>query len=129
VTTRAAALSAAQVARTLIASIPSVTKLVTLTEDNDPNDLIGRPTGYTAAVVVFDKRVTCSDGLGADCGATVEQWPSAAAAKARSEYIQTVQQAAPMLGTEYHYLTGRVLVRVAGHLKPSQAKAYAAAVA
>jgi len=34
----------------------------------------------------------------------------------------------PMFGSEYHSLDGRVLVRVAGHFKPSQAKAYAKAV-
>jgi hypothetical protein len=56
-------------------------------------------------------------------------WPDAASAKARSDYIQGVLKAAPMLGTEYHYLAGPVLVRLSGKLKPSVATTFATAVA
>ncbi len=110
-------------AKALKAGIPSITKLVTITEDNDPNNLIGRPNGYTAAVVVYDKRVKCTE-LGVDCGASVEQWRTADDAKQRARYIAKVQKGAPVLGSEYHYLLGRVLVRVTGELKPSEANDY-----
>jgi hypothetical protein len=100
---------------------------VTITEDNDPNALIGRPNGYVAAVVLKDHRTPC-DELGVECGATVEEWPNAAAAEARSSYIQSIQKEAPVLGREYHYLDGAVLVRVWGDLKPSEAAEYETAV-
>jgi hypothetical protein len=38
----------------LQAVVPSVRKVVTITEDNDPNCLIGRPNGYTDAAVIYD---------------------------------------------------------------------------
>lgn len=33
--------------------VASVVKVVTITEDNDPNNKIGRPGGYTSAAVIF----------------------------------------------------------------------------
>ncbi len=100
---------------------------VTITEDNDPNDLIGRPNGYVEAVVLKDHRTPCEE-LGVECGATVEEWPNAAAAEERSSYIQSIQKESPALGSEYHYLDGAVLVRVWGDLKPSEAAEYEMAV-
>lgn len=113
----------------LKAQIPSITKLVTITEENDPNDKIGRPNGYTAAVVLFDSRTKCTDGLGSSCGATIEQWPTPADAKARMDYIQGILKDSPMLGSEYDYLRGGLLLRVDGALKPSAAAAYKTAFA
>ena len=101
---------------------------VEITEDNDPNDLIGRPNGYVAAVVLKDPRAECADGIGIECGATVEEWPDADAAEARADYISTLQADSPFLGSEYHYLVGPVLVRVTGELKPSEAEEYESAV-
>lgn len=38
---------------------------VPINEDNDPNDLLGQPNGYVAAIVIKDARVAdCGDGLG-----------------------------------------------------------------
>ena len=105
---------------------PSTTKVVVITEDNDPNDLIGRPNGYTSAAIIYDSGAECVE-LGASCGGTVEVWGSAADAKARSEYIQGVLKDAPMFGTEYHTLNGDALLRIAGQVKPSVAEAYATA--
>lgn len=119
--------TAASVAETIAASVD--VRTVTITEDNDPNDLIGRPNGYVAAVVLKDGRVAdCGSDLGVDCGATLEEWPDAAAAKKRSDYIQDILAGSSMLGSEYHYFVGAVLVRVTGELKPSQAAEYEAAV-
>ncbi|WP_207021434.1 hypothetical protein [Phycicoccus sp. DTK01] len=107
---------------------PSTTKIVEVTEDNDPNDLIGRPNGYDSAAVIYDSNATCTD-LGVECGATVEVWPDEAAAKSRSDYIQSILEASPVLGSEFHTLAGPVLLRVDGkQLKPSLAEKYAAAL-
>jgi hypothetical protein len=99
---------------------------VTITEDNDPNDLIGRPTGYIDAAVLYDSNLTC-DELGVGCGATLEIWPDAMAAQARSDYIQGILTESPVLGTEYNYLSGHALLRVTGDIKPSLAAEYEAA--
>ena len=106
--------------------IASVVKVVTITEDNDPNDKIGRPGGYISAAVIYEKSVKCTD-LGAGCGATIEVWASEAKAKARAAFIQKSLKDIPMLGTEYDYIRGGALLRVVGDVKPSLAKKYNAA--
>ena len=111
-------------------AVPEVTQLIALTELNDDNNLIGRPNGYSAAVVLVDSR---SKGVcdlarpGMDCGATVEQWPDDAAAQRRLDYIQGIRNAAPALGSEWTTRNGNLLLRVSGELPPSAAKAYEAA--
>jgi len=118
--------TATEMANRIKAKVKSVTKVVTITEDNDPNDLIGRPGGYTDGAIIYDSGVKCTE-LGNGCGGTIEIWPTTAEAKARSEYLRKVLKAAPMLGTEYHTLNGTALLRVTGKIKPSVAKIYAAA--
>ena len=117
---------ASDVADQLSQAVESATEVVAITEDNDPNDLIGRPTGYVSAAVIYDEGAEC-DELGSDCGATVEVWRSAEEAQDRSDYIQGILEASPILGTEYNYLDGAVLLRVSGELKPSVASEYEAA--
>lgn len=126
-TTTEAAPDATAVATRLKAAVKSVTKVVTITEDNDPNDKIGRPGGYVSAATLYDKGVSC-DEIGADCGATVEVWADEASATQRSKFIlETLKNADGVLGEEYHYQNGPVLLRVTGELKPSVAKQYQAA--
>lgn len=107
-------------------AVESITETTEITEDNDPNDMIGRPNGYDAAVVIYDERAECAD-LGVDCGATVEEFASEGDAQQRSDYIQGLLDAAPLLGAEYHYLNGGLLLRVSGELPPSAADEYEAA--
>ena len=112
----------------LKAGLASVTKIVTITEDNDPNDDIGRPGGYTSAAVIYDKNVKCEGkDVVVGCGAKIEVFESAAAAKARAAYIQGLMKSMPILGKEYDYLRGVALLRIAGEVKPSLAKQYNAA--
>ena len=40
------------------------------------------------------------------------------------DYIQRILKDSPMLGSEYDYLRGSLLLRVDGALKPSAAAAY-----
>lgn len=118
--------TATEVAEAIKAEITEISKVVTITEDNDPNDKIGRPGGYVDGAVLFDSRAEPLDeDPGVDQGAFLEVWPDGAAASDRSEYIQTVlEEAGGVLGTEYHYLQDRFLLRVSGVIKPSQAEAY-----
>lgn len=48
------------VAQQLQAAIPDIGAIVKITEDNDQNNLIGRPGQYDAAVFMQDKRLGCS---------------------------------------------------------------------
>lgn len=125
--TTAPADDATAIAKKIKGQVASVVKVVTITENNDPNNKIGRPGGYTSAAVIYEKSVKCSGGLGADCGATIEVWSSAADAKARAAYIQKAMKDMPILGNEYDYIRDGSLLRVAGDVKPSLAKRYNAA--
>ncbi|MEU7170227.1 hypothetical protein ABZ949_01895 [Micromonospora tulbaghiae] len=109
-----------------------MTGAATQTEDNDPNNLLGRPNGYTqrasADLPGGDKG---GEKFTVDRGLVIEVWPTAADADRRAAYIQTALKGAPILGTEYHYRAGggAVLVRVSGKVKPSLAKKVDAALA
>jgi len=103
---------------------PKTYKIVTITEKNDPNNSIGRPGKYTDAAALFDKRVRCESKLDITCGAKIEIYEDADAAKARAAYLDGIMKAAPILGSEWHELAGPVLLRVSGKLRPSWAKAY-----
>ena len=119
--------NATVVAHVLEKAVSHIAKVVKITENNDPNDIIGRPTGYVSAAIVYDSRTSCSDGLGADCGASIEQWATKSDAKSRSAYIEKLLKASPILGSEYDVVRDGFLMRVAGKLKPSQEEAYAKA--
>jgi serine/threonine-protein kinase len=119
-------------AESIRAAIPNVTALIALTEQNDANNLIGRPNGYIAATVMVDSRISrtplcTSTDAGVDCGATVEQWPDEGAAQKRAEYIQTVRGSVPIVGQEWTTVQGTLILRVTGDLTPSDAEAYKAA--
>jgi hypothetical protein len=122
---RPALSDATDIARAIEAKVSSVTKVITLTEDNDSNNLIGRPNGYMSAAVLTDKAGDRSDtDPGVAYGATVEVFATQAGAKSRSKYMQGILKDAPVLGTEYDFVSGRVLLRVSGELKPSAAQGY-----
>jgi predicted ABC-type transport system involved in lysophospholipase L1 biosynthesis ATPase subunit len=108
-----------------LAALDSVSKVVEITEDNDPNNLIGRPDGYDAAWVFHVQGLDqCQDGTRVECGMTLEQWGSEDEAQARADYIATIAESAPMLANEYDYVDGPMLLRVTGEIKPSDAKRY-----
>lgn len=120
--------TATEVAQAVTEAVGSATEVTEVTEDNDPNDLIGRPNGYTAAAVITDENGEPSEDLSIDTGATVEQWGSESDAQDRSDYIQEIQkEGGGLLGSEWNYLHGEFLLRVSGELKPSTADEYEAA--
>jgi hypothetical protein len=105
-----------------------IKSLWTYTEDTDPNNLIGRPGGYTSATFAYDNRVPdCKAKPESMCGAQVEQFANEADAKRRLDYIAGIYKAAPILGTEYLTVEGSTLLRVTGELKPTVNRAYVAA--
>lgn len=79
----AAALDAAAVAKALQAAGVPVEAVRTITAENDPNHLLGRPNGYTSKVEITDKRVAAADRDatgGAENGAGIEVYADAAGA-------------------------------------------------
>src|SRR5690349_3873282 len=111
-----------------IAKALSLGKVHVWTEETDPNKLLGRPGSYTSAATVIDPRASCDDPKepSTACGARIEVFAAAAQAKKRSAYIQGILEGGGALGTEYHTLSGGVLLRVTGELTPKQAAVYAA---
>lgn len=118
--------TAAALAAELQAAVPTVTSVSAITEENDSNDMIGRPNGYVGGEFLVDSRATeCIDG-GVDCGAVIEDWASAADARTRSDYIQGILKDSPALGSQYNYLRDGLLLRVSGELPPSASAEYEA---
>jgi hypothetical protein len=107
-----------------------VTNIVAQDENTDPNNLLGRPGGYLSRAS-FDVPGGDKDAEqhSVERGGVVEVFLDAAAAQARSKYIQDTLKSMQMLGTEYNYMNGPVLVRIAGKVKPSMAKPFGAALA
>ncbi|MFC1439070.1 hypothetical protein ABUW04_12430 [Streptacidiphilus sp. N1-10] len=116
----------------LTAKVPTAKLTGVITENNDGNNLIGRPHQYTSKVTFKDSRISAGDTVGfkagdLEFGGAVEVFGTPADATARAKYIQAVTASIPALA-EYDYVHGTVLVRVSHFLKPSQAKGYEQAV-
>ncbi|MET8028568.1 hypothetical protein [Streptomyces avermitilis] len=115
------------------ASVTTAKLSGTVTAENDPNDLLGRPSQYTSKITFSDSRISADDVIGTDKGdiergGAIESFATAGDAKTRAEYIQTVTKSMPTL-TEYDYVQGTTLVRVSHYLTPKQAGEYKAAAA
>lgn len=121
------AADATSIATALKAKVATITKVITVTEALDSNQLLGRPNQYTSAAWIADSGATPGE-TGVDGGAVVEVFANVEDAKARSEYIlRVLKEGGPVLGTEWHHLKGTALLRVSGQLSPSVNKQYAAA--
>jgi len=118
-----ASASASKAATAMKKGLPTVRRVVALTKRTDVNHLLGRANGYTSAAVLYDRRTTCSDGPGVDCGATIEKFTTTAKAKARARHVQTLLKRYH-LGTEHDFVHGHFLLRVSGDLTRSQAAKY-----
>ncbi|MEV5786958.1 hypothetical protein AB0L42_39115 [Streptomyces sp. NPDC052287] len=103
----------------------------TVTAENDPNKLLGRPNQYTSKITFTDSQVSADDVTGTDRGdvsrgGAIEAFGTPADATARAKYIQAVTKGMPAL-SEYDYVHGTVVVRVSHFLTPKQAAAYESA--
>ncbi|MEU2778731.1 hypothetical protein ABZ646_39160, partial [Streptomyces sp. NPDC007162] len=96
----------AQTAFAKLSATVSTSKLSgTVTADNDPNHLLGRPNQYTSKITFDDTRISADDVSGTDKGdvergGAIEVFGSPADVQARAKYIQSVTKSMPML-TEY----------------------------
>ena len=124
--------TAADVYQKFVTAGLPVSGLIVYTAATDPNNLLGRPNGYTSKCAWVDSRVPTTDTNGltpgdVSLGGSVEVFPTPAGATARAAYLVSLYKAAPILGTEYDYLAGPVLIRVSQDLTPAQAATYDAA--
>lgn len=127
----AEALDAKAVVDALKAAGLPLTAIAEQDENTDPNDKLGRPGGYTSrASADVPGGAKNGDKYGIDRGLVVEVFATVEDADARSKYIQDTLKQMQVLGTEYHYRAAdkRILVRLTGKVKPSQAKKFEAAV-
>ena len=116
----------------IAAKVPTAKLVKVYTEDDDPNKLLGRPSGYTSKIAFSDSRIPKKDVEFADKdalerGGSIEVFPDADGAEARAKYIQEILKSTA-LGTEYDYVKGPILLRVTGDLSPRKAKEYLAAL-
>ncbi|MER6253733.1 hypothetical protein ABT224_20490 [Streptomyces sp. NPDC001584] len=115
------------------AAVPSAGLGGTVTAENDPNHLLGRPHQYTSKITFTDSRISAADAEShkpgdLELGGSIEVFPTAADAKARHDYIQAATSSIPAL-SEYGYLHGNTLIRVGRLLTPAQAADYEKAAA
>ena len=124
----AAAVDASAVLKRLTDAGLPMTSVVVQDENTDPNHLLGRPNGYTARVS-FDVPGgdPDADKYTLSRGGVIEIFPSEDAARRRSTYLQELAKNEPILGTEYNYIRGPVLLRLIGDVKPSLAAQFEAA--
>lgn len=126
-------LTADQVAQALKAHGIPLRVVKVYTAADDPNHQLGRPGGYSSKIAFSDSRAPANPpGAASDAmarGGSVEVFPDHDGAVKRAQYIQTVTRAAPIVGLEYDYVAGGVLVRVSGNLTPDIATGYASALA
>ena len=128
----AEAMDAKAVLEALVDAKLPLTSIVAQNEDTDPNGKLGRPGGYTSrASADLPEGDKDADKYDIDRGIVVEVFSTPEDAAGRATYIQDALKSLQFVTPEYHYQPAdkRVLVRVTGHVKPSKAKSYGAAVA
>jgi hypothetical protein len=107
---------------------------ISYSASTDPNHLLGRPNGYTSKAAFTDSRINPSEVTGdttpgaVGFGGSVEVFPDASSAQDRGRYLETINKASPIFGSEYDYAAGPVLLRVSGILTPDQAAPYQSAL-
>jgi hypothetical protein len=115
-------------AQSIMRAVPKVAGLVEVTERNDPEQLLGQPSGYLAATVLVDARMRCPLGdLGVQCGAVVEQWPGTGTARRRYNQVMGSRYDALDGGSERLTMRGDLLLIVSDKLSPTAAQNYRAA--
>lgn len=113
------------IAEALVDGVDTAYDLQKVTVKNDPNDLLKRPGGYTSAAYIYDENSEAIDqGLDVDLGAKIESFKTERDARSRYNYLKQLFSDSPILGGEYTYIEGPVLLRVAQDVPPKVARKY-----
>jgi endonuclease YncB( thermonuclease family) len=126
--------TAEQVTRQLTEHVRTATLVTVFDADSDPNKLLGRPNGYLSKTVFADSRIESRSLIGGaaegmEQGGSVEVFADGEGATARRNYLQDIGKRLPLVGGEYDFQNGAILVRVSRQLTPEQAAEYETALA
>lgn len=104
-------------------------EVATYTAETDPNELLGRPNGYTHKSNWLDTRIEreTKEDVAVSDGGGIEIYPDNVGAQTRMDKLQAIGASMSQL-IEYNYVHGNVLLRVAKRLTPDQAVEYDKAV-
>lgn len=100
-----------------------ISKIIVYNEENDVNNLLGRPGSYTSKVNFADRRVGQSDIDENPVGGSFEIFDNEKDATKRHEYIESLESG-PFPPNQYLYQYINVLMRIDNALTPKQAKQY-----
>lgn len=115
---------AESVVKSLAESIGDAQPATVYTAATDPNNLLGRPGGYTSKADFTDGRAKPKLDDEVQNGGSVEVYADPAEAEERATFVAETLDKMKIFGTEYHYLKGGILLRVSGALTPEQAAEY-----
>lgn len=99
---------------------------IVYTEENDSNNLLGRPNQYTSKVTFEDIRLEQFDKDSDDyepVGGTIEVFNNSKDMQKRKDYIESITSSISAFA-EYSYSNDYVLLRLNSELTPSQAREY-----
>lgn len=114
-----------QIMEQMKAKYPSVKEAKVCDQSNDPNGVLGKPTGYIACAVFHDEgtgEVISAPDWGADAGGSIEVYTHETQAKARSEELVKLHGTA--LGAEAYRQSGAYIVRISSKLPKDQQGKY-----
>jgi hypothetical protein len=114
-------LNVEQILANVKSKFPSVTEIKVYSEQNDPNNQLGKPGYYIAGGAFVDSRTgdTLSGNWGAEAGGSIEIYQTEADAAKRVEYLKQFQGNA-LLDPGAFKQVGVVVVRASSKLTASQ---------
>lgn len=118
--------SAAQIVSELQEAGYPIDEVEEYTENNDPDDLLGRPGQYIQKIIFSDMRFdqSVSDS---QIGGSIEIFKNSSDCKKRADYISDNIDSSP-IAAEYSYQFDSVLLHLSKELPPEEAEAYSVAV-
>lgn len=114
-----------------LSRVPEIVRIAAATEENDPNNGLGKEGGYTAQVYFASSLVSeayaylSEDDLinaGTECGGSIEVYATPEAAQQRDDYLAAFD--GTILASGSHTVAGTLVVRVSGALSASEQQAF-----
>lgn len=114
-------------------TIGDITEIAAVSEDNDPNRLLGKQGGYKAALVFGLKQTGISNlssseliEKGITAGGTIEIYSTESEARQRVDYLSAFDGSSLMKGT--HTVKGSLVIRLSKELNTADQKALEEAI-